>query len=87
MVYRGCDVGSAHMRVAALRCSFLISRSIGGVFAWTSKTSNAVPLMPPVMYLVAMPWMLRSSFVSLTEPLWFFECALLYGGVNHTSAA
>ena len=35
---------------------------------WILIVSNAVPFMPPVMYLVAMPWIDQRSLVTLTEP-------------------
>ena len=63
------------------------SRSTGGRFACISSASKAVPLRPPVMCLVAAPWIEQRSLVAFAEPADFCECGNLYGGTYHTSDA
>ena len=48
---------------------------------------EVVPLIPPVMYLVAVPCMEQSSHVSLTESYDLCVCAVLNGRMYHMSNA
>ena len=45
-----------------------------------SRTSKAVPLSPPVMNLVAWPWIVCSFFVIAMEPREFFNVGQFKGG-------
>ena len=73
--------------MAALCWTFLSRRSAGRILACASSTSCAVPFIPPVICLAAFPCIESSSLVTPTRPSDFWECAILNGGMYHTSAA
>ena len=57
------------------------------MLACASRTSKAVPLSPPVMNLVARPWIACSFFVIAMEPCEFLLWASLKGGTYQMSEA
>ena len=57
-----------HILDAALSWTLQNNRSTGGKLAWASSTLYAVPQMPPVIYLAAVPWIDCRDLVSKTEP-------------------
>lgn len=61
--------------------------STGGRLVCALRMSYAVPCIPPVMYLDAVPWIDCKDFVSATDPLDFCKWACLNGGVYQTSDA
>ena len=71
------------MWVAAFSWVLQNSRLIGRMLACASRMLKAVPLSPPVMNLVAQPWMEWSFFVIAMEPHEFLLWANLKGG-GHT---
>ena len=75
------------MWVAAFVCTLWKRRSTSGMLAWTSSTSSAVPLMPPVINLDTWPWMEWRSFIGPTDPHELLLWATLNGGTYHTSEA
>ena len=84
---RGCLDGSAHILDAALNWTLQNNRSTGGKSAWASSMSYAVPRMPPVIYLTAVPQIDCRDLVSETDPHDIWECDCLNGGMYHMSGA
>ena len=84
---RGCLDRSVYILDAALNWTLQNKRLAGGKSAWASSMSYAVPWMPPVIYLAAVPWVDCRDLVSETDPHDIWECGHLIGGMYHMSDA